>query len=307
MRFGPNLISRSFRTGEPEEQGGHEAERGCIGKRVALKEAVGGSCRCCGADCERIGRARFEKHFVSKATVYQLKKIRKSQDITRIHPGLTADGPAANGPLSTGIAMFALRRKFRFSLLAAATVLVGCGGSGILSGKSDDVPPVMRWDFRPEGATWTQDVLAAIAKDGQNLTATVPKDLDVWCPGYEKNGPEERAMFWAGALSALAKHESTWNPKASGGGGLWLGLVQIDPRTARYYNCDISSRQDLFDGSKNLACAVKIMDKQVPRGGVVSSTHSPWLGMSADWAPYRPTSKRNEMSAWTSAQAYCAK
>ena len=65
----------------------------------------------------------------------------------------------------------------------------------------------------------------------------VPRDIDSFCPRYAELAPTGRKAFWAGLLSAVAKHESTYNPKASGGGGKWLGLMQIAPATWRSYGC----------------------------------------------------------------------
>ncbi|SLN27590.1 Transglycosylase SLT domain protein [Pseudoruegeria aquimaris] len=195
---------------------------------------------------------------------------------------------------------------FLISFLCAA-FLSSCGDAALRDGEAEvDALPVMRWDFRPESEAWTQAAIAALLEDAPTLLAMVPADTDTWCPAYPENGPEERAAFWAGVLSALAKHESTWNPKAAGGGGRWLGLVQIAPKSANYYGCGLN-RSELFVGTKNLECAVKIMERQVPKGGVVSGTKSPWPGMARDWAPFRSASKRADMAAWVRQQDYCRK
>ena len=117
--------------------------------------------------------------------------------------------------------------------------------------------------------------------------------------------PERRA-FWAGLFSALAKHESTWNPEAKGGGGRWIGLMQIAPDTARAYDCDLPEGAGLTDGEANLACAVKIAAAQVGRdGAIVSDGSGDWRGIARDWAPMRVEAKREDVADWTSAQDYC--
>lgn len=165
--------------------------------------------------------------------------------------------------------------------------------------------PATRWDHRPEAEVWTRGALDALAEDGEALVATVPADVEAWCPAYPGNGPEARAAFWVGLMSALAKHESTWNPAAVGGGGLWVGLLQIDPRTARGYRCEADSSAELKDGTGNLACAVRIMAHQVPRHGVIAGAPGNWGGVAADWGPMRSAAKRAEMAAWTRTQPYC--
>lgn len=159
-------------------------------------------------------------------------------------------------------------------------------------------PPVMRWDFHPDGTTWTEQTLAALSSHGAVLPAMVPSDYATWCPNYPNQDAEGRAAFWAGLLSALAKHESTWRPDAVGGGGSWFGLTQISPATARNYGCHATSGSALKDGAANLSCAVRIAASQVSRRGSVSR------GMR-DWGPFHSASKRGEMAAWTRSQPYC--
>ncbi len=160
--------------------------------------------------------------------------------------------------------------------------------------------PVARWDFRPESEDWTEATLLALQTHGAALPNLVPADYAEWCPGYASQTPENRAAFWTGLMSALAKHESTWNPAAVGGGGAWYGLVQIAPGTARGYGCDARTGAALKDGAANLRCAVRIAAAQVSRRGSIDR------GMR-DWGPFHSSSKRAEMSAWTRAQPYCQK
>ena len=62
-------------------------------------------------------------------------------------------------------------------------------------------------------------MLVAVETNGRGLLSTVPKDIADWCPAYAENGPDDRAAFWAGFVSTLARYESTWNPRAVGGNG----------------------------------------------------------------------------------------
>ncbi len=159
--------------------------------------------------------------------------------------------------------------------------------------------PVMRWDFRPDAEIWTEGTLDALETHGRILPAMIPADVAEWCPGYAGQSAENRAAFWAGLFSALAKHESTWRPEAVGGGGLWYGLVQILPSTARAYGCEATSGAALKDPVANLSCGVRIAAAQVSKRGSVNR------GMR-DWGPFHSSAKRAEMSAWTRAQPYCA-
>lgn len=159
-----------------------------------------------------------------------------------------------------------------------------------------------RWDHRPEADRWTAATLSALDTHGVALINTVPKDAPTWCPAYALADEAGRKAFWVGLLSALAKHESTWNPRAVGGGGRWFGLVQIAPATARGYGCQATSGEALKSGAANLSCAVRILAHTVPRDGVVSAGGK---GVAADWGPFHSASKRADMISYMRAQPYC--
>lgn len=184
-------------------------------------------------------------------------------------------------------------------------VLLGACNGGDLFGKSAGAePPVMRWDHRPAAPVWTEATLRALNGHGAALVGLVPGDIETYCPAYPKASADDRAAFWSGLLSALAKHESTWKPEASGGGGRWIGLTQIAPSTARAYGCEAKTAAALKNGAANLSCAVRIIAVTVPRDGVISTGGR---GVAADWAPFLNAGKRADMAGWTSGQSYCQK
>ena len=123
-------------------------------------------------------------------------------------------------------------------------------------------------------------------------------------PGYVKNGLDARRAFWAGVLSALAKPESGWNPRASGGGGRYIGLLQISPQTARANGCAATSASALKDGAANLTCGVQIMARQVGQDGVVAGNGRQGLGR--DWGPINKPAPRAAIAGWTAKQSYCS-
>jgi hypothetical protein len=191
---------------------------------------------------------------------------------------------------------------------ATALLMMGLLPSACMQAKKEDVSmaqPVMGWDHRPEAPDWTQKTLLAVAEEDHALAAEVPRDIAQWCPGYAEAPIEQRRVFWAGLISALAKHESTWNPAAAGGGGRWIGLTQISPRTAQQYGCEATSSSALKDGAANLSCAVDIAAVQVAKDDAVAGTGA--AGMGRDWAPFRNAAKRAEMMSFTSQQSYCQK
>ena len=191
----------------------------------------------------------------------------------------------------------------RIAIAACLIAVAGCAPIGEKSTKAIDEPPAMRWDMREDSAALTRASLLALDTHGTPLTSIVPADIERWCPAYPEADEADRAAFWTGLLSALAKHESTWNPKAVGGGGRWFGLVQISPGTARGYGCEAKSGQALLDGEKNLSCAIRILSTTVPRDGVVAAGGG---GIAADWGPFVSSAKRKDMREWVSSQQYCA-
>ncbi len=166
--------------------------------------------------------------------------------------------------------------------------------------------PKARWDHRPGGEAWTLSALSALSKHGAPLLSTVPRDIAAWCPGYASGGEAQRSAFWVGFLSALAKHESRYRAKAVGGGGLWYGLLQILPSTARGHGCRATSGGELTDGGDNLSCAIRIMARTVPRDNAIAVKDGRWRGVAADWGPMRSDAKRADMSSWLRGQEYCA-
>ena len=214
-----------------------------------------------------------------------------------------ADAPAPN---------VSARANSARSLAVLATTIASLTLAACASAVEAPVPaaevgigdlPTLAWEDIPQGDRWTEATMLALEDQGAPLLDLVPADIATWCPGYADASEEERAAFWAGLLSALAEHESTWNPRAVGGGGRWFGLVQIAPATARAYGCAARTGSALQDGADNLACAVRIMARTVLRDGVVAANRG---GLAADWGPFTNANKRAEMAEWTRTQPFCA-
>lgn len=163
--------------------------------------------------------------------------------------------------------------------------------------------PAMRWDKRGEAADWTRSGLTALALRDDQLAGKVPGDIAAFCPDYAQNTLAERRAFWLGLLSAVAKYESSWNPAAVGGGGRYIGLMQISPKTASNYKCTATGSKGLKDGAANLDCAIRITATQVGRDGMVAGKGN--RGVARDWGPLKKASTRAQIAEWTSAQAYC--
>lgn len=207
-----------------------------------------------------------------------------------------------------GVVVIGFMRKTTLVILALTALLLTACAQVRLPDLSAYLPradlPATRWDHRPEAAEWTTRALVAVAARDDVLALQVPGDIEKWCPGYEKASVAKRRAFWVGLLSAVAKYESSWNPKAAGGGGRYVGLMQISPKSASNYGCAATSSKALKNGGANLECAVKMLSYQVGRDGVVAGKGN--RGIGRDWMPLRKSSQRAAMAGWTSKQAYCA-
>ena len=197
-----------------------------------------------------------------------------------------------------------LQPVFRPETLMQDRVMVQTGAVLRPLARQDYIPAAV-WDSRHDGDDWTRAVLTALSTDAAALQDVIPRDISTWCPTYASNPPERRRAFWVGMMSALARQESTLNPYAMGGGGQWVGLLQIYPPTARQYGCEARTAEALRNPEANLACAARIMAVTVVRDDAVAIHDSRWRGVAADWGPMTSRSKRDVMSAWTRDQDYC--
>ena len=204
----------------------------------------------------------------------------------------------------TRIESSVLRPMLRPDDLLAQAVIVQSGAALRPVARHDYIPAAV-WDSRRDGSDWTRAVLAALSTDAAALQGVIPRDISTWCPTYANNPPERRRAFWVGMMSAVARQESTLNPSAMGGGGQWVGLLQIYPPTARHYGCEAHTVEELRNPAANLACAARIMAVTVVRDQAVAIHDSRWRGVAADWGPMTSRAKREVMSAWTRDQDYC--
>lgn len=172
---------------------------------------------------------------------------------------------------------------------------------------TDAAPEVQatRWDHRPEASLWTLAAYRAMDNGAVALVQSSPRDIDAFCPGYETADADGRKAFWTGLFSGLAQFESGWRPEAAGAGGLYRGLLQIAPATARHHGCDLSAPGGLYDGATNLACASRIAARAVARDGVVVGGPGNWGGVAADWPPMRDAGKRERIASFTRALPAC--
>jgi len=191
----------------------------------------------------------------------------------------------------------------RLTLSALALALLCSGSAFANEAKSANALPAMRWDSAAKAAEWTAEALAQVAEHDAELTNLIPKDIEVYCPGYAQASTEDRRAFWVAIISATAKYESGFNAKALGLNGRYVGLMQISLATARHSGCEATTTASLKDGKANLSCAIEIIAPRVAADGMVAGDGN--KGIARDWGPWAKARTRATIAKWTRAQDYC--
>jgi len=154
-------------------------------------------------------------------------------------------------------------------------------------------PITLSWDNSPERAEWSRALIDAIRSRKSDLDAGHPDDF---IPGYAQLSPEAQVKFWAEFVIAIAKYESTWNPRAHFKEPPPLkvesvGLLQIAYEDGKEYRFDPPldrAAKSLEDPATNLRCGVTILAQLVSHDGAVvggKGDHS--RGAARFWAVLR--------------------
>jgi hypothetical protein len=176
------------------------------------------------------------------------------------------------------------------------------------------------WRKKNTDGTWTQITESAV--NVSSLSKSMPKDITKFCPGYASRTESDRAIFWAGLISIIARPESNFKPESSytesfpdsqGNKVISRGLLQISIESAnqRRYSCGIKKAEDLHEPETNLVCGVKILDAWVKTDNVIATYigQKP-VGGGRYWSTLREKTdaKKNhlpEISKFTSSLSVC--
>ncbi|MES2962675.1 MAG: transglycosylase SLT domain-containing protein [Bdellovibrionota bacterium] len=160
----------------------------------------------------------------------------------------------------------------------------------------------------PQLNGWTEHLYNVIAKDGEHLVNTVPRNIQHFCPNFKTLDREKRIAFWARLISVMSSYESSYNPNTSyvepTTKVLSSGLMQISHKSSQepLYGCKMISedkeqgQKDLFDPKKNLACAVNIINHWIGRDGTIVeyanndngvADDEYWKGLARYWGVFR--------------------
>ena len=139
-------------------------------------------------------------------------------------------------------------------------------------------------------------LVEAIKKHGPALLNKIPKDYKSYIKTWPKNEPE-LINFWGNILVKMAYYESKWKGSSKyqenfsdrNGNKIWSrGLFQLSIESGKGYKCDFKKESDLHVDSKNIECAVIILNRWVDRDGVIAGKVSrKWKGGARYWAVLR--------------------
>jgi len=175
-----------------------------------------------------------------------------------------------------------------------------------------------RWGNDAVHSKWTEMGYQSVSELGKDLwkSGFVPNDIATFCPSFASQNEDGRKSFWVGLISSLSKFESDFNPKdkykekfndVHGNPVISRGLLQISIESGNGYGCRLTDAQQLYDPATNLACAVRILNKQVPRAGSISAyVNGKWVGAASYWHPFRRAADSADLASWTAKQSYCA-
>lgn len=174
--------------------------------------------------------------------------------------------------------------------LLLGSLMVGC----LPDHQSETLGNYAAWSSHADGEVWTE--LAETAVQETTLTAMIPEDADKFCPRYDSLVQSDRIQFWVGLLSAMAEHESDFDPMiqytesliqdSNGHDVVSRGLLQLSLESARQtrYGCTIERDEDLHEPAVNLDCSAQILNTWVSRDGSIAGTANSRLGGARYWS-----------------------
>lgn len=151
-------------------------------------------------------------------------------------------------------------------------------------------PVLEKW--KPE---WSPIVIDALETYGKELLAFSPKDKSEWCFG------EDNKLNYLRLIQGMAKYESNFDPSTTyketfhdrqGRNVISTGLLQMSAESCNGYGMTkkLTRYEELLDVHTNAECAVRVLNKWIPRDGFVAKDN---LGAGRYWSVLRPGTKKD--------------
>lgn len=172
------------------------------------------------------------------------------------------------------------------------------------------------WSKKDKTGQWTAVTEEAVK--ASELPGLVPTDVERFCPTYAALDADDRAVFWTGLISIIARPESNFKPEtkftesfpdSQGNPVISRGLLQISIESAnqKRYACGIEDAESLHQPDVNLRCGVRILAAWVKADNVIASWGSkPNRGGARYWSTLRESRKHlPELTGFTKKLAVC--
>jgi len=157
-------------------------------------------------------------------------------------------------------------------------------GLGISKEFAKKYLPAAAWAKKPNTEAWTVAVIKAVRLFRENLETA--RDIEDFCPGYERAGRQSREICWLRLVSKVAKFESGFDihqKYKEPMGMISVGLLQLSDG-----ECLLSRNRkpDLENPVHNLKCGVAIMARLIKRDRYIDGPI--WArGAAAYWSTLR--------------------
>jgi hypothetical protein len=168
-------------------------------------------------------------------------------------------------------------------------------------------PDVLSWETasHPERKPWTQKLIALVADHFAQLEQG---NGEAFVGGYNGLSAGMKIKFWAELIVAMAKFESSWNPKCvflepPPLGVNSIGLLQLSRQDGNNYHLSppIQSENELKEPLLNLTWGVAILAKLLDKDKTVASGHNGATakGGARYWSVLRAGHKIEDIKALT--------
>ena len=183
-----------------------------------------------------------------------------------------------------------------------------------------------RWSSLPESDKWSQVTLetmenetkTAKSQPAKPIWEIAPKDINKFCPNYNKLNVDERKKFWLFFFSAITETESSHCPTSNGNGNLGLFQFELEDLQSSTWRKDfrcthVTTTAQAQDPSTNIKCGVQGMISLIRQDNLIGgdpSNNTMSKGAAAFWGVLRYDSihhgdNRPRMDSWFARYTPC--
>ncbi len=181
------------------------------------------------------------------------------------------------------------------SLLLATLILASCSPVQKVPEKTETPEKTPVQEAKCGKGQWcyvfTNETKKAITLYGKDLLAANPSDYAKYC------GTAPKLDCYNAILHGMSVYESGIDPSktykenfedAKGNYVISTGLLQVSVESCKSYGSSANSTEDLKIPEKNLECSVRILNRWIPKDGVIAGgSYGEWKGAARYWSILR--------------------